>query len=49
VFLSVEGKLAAEVQALDLGADDYLTKPVSRGRLLSRVRRPLFRAHLMHG
>ena len=36
----------AEAKALDLGADDYLNKPPERGRLLSRIRRSLLRAHL---
>jgi type IV pilus assembly protein PilB len=36
-----------EIQALDLGADDYIGKPVQQGSLLGRVRRALFRAHLM--
>jgi type IV pilus assembly protein PilB len=47
VFLTVVESLDSEVQAMDLGADDYLGKPVDRGRLLSRIRRSLFRAHLM--
>jgi DNA-binding response OmpR family regulator len=47
VFLTVIDSIDAEAQALDLGADDYITKPVERGRLLSRVRRALFRSHLM--
>jgi type IV pilus assembly protein PilB len=47
VFLTMVESLDAEAQALDLGADDYISKPVQKGRLLSRVRRALFRAHLM--
>jgi CheY-like chemotaxis protein len=47
VFLTVVGDMKSELQALDLGADDYIGKPLERGRLLSRVRRALFRAHLM--
>jgi type IV pilus assembly protein PilB len=47
VFLTVVESLDSEVQALDLGADDYISKPVEKGRLLSRVRRSLFRAHLL--
>jgi type IV pilus assembly protein PilB len=47
VFLTVVDALDSEAQALDLGADDYITKPVQRGRLLGRIRRSLFRAHLM--
>jgi Tfp pilus assembly pilus retraction ATPase PilT/CheY-like chemotaxis protein len=47
IFLTVVENLDAEAKALDLGADDYLGKPVERGRLLGRVRRALLRAHLM--
>jgi type IV pilus assembly protein PilB len=47
VFLTVIESLDSEVQAMDMGADDYISKPVEKGRLLSRIRRSLFRAHLM--
>jgi CheY-like chemotaxis protein len=47
IFLTVVENLDSEAKALDLGADDYLGKPVERGRLLGRVRRALLRAHLM--
>jgi len=47
VFLTVADSLDTEVKALDLGADDYITKPIERARLLSRVRRAFFRAHLL--
>jgi type IV pilus assembly protein PilB len=47
IFLTVVENLDAEAKALDLGADDYLGKPVERARLLSRVRRALLRTHLM--
>ena len=47
IFLTVVENLDAEAKALDLGADDYLGKPVERSRLLSRIRRALLRAHLM--
>jgi type IV pilus assembly protein PilB len=47
LFLTVIGD--AEEQALDEGADDYVTKPIERGRLLSRIRRSLLRAHLRRG
>ena len=56
VVLSSRGDEAGKVQALDLGADDYLTKPFGMDELLARMRaalrhqlqvqgeRPLFRA-----
>ena len=47
VFLTMVESLDAEAHALDLGADDYISKPVEKARLLSRVRRAIFRAHLM--
>ena len=55
VVLSSRGDEAGKVQALDLGADDYLTKPFGMDELLARLRaalrhqlqvqgeRPLFR------
>ena len=47
IFLTVVESLDTEAQALNLGADDYLSKPVQASRLLGRIRRSLFRAHLM--
>jgi two-component system KDP operon response regulator KdpE len=38
VVLSVRGQERDKVQALDLGADDYLTKPFGVDELLARVR-----------
>jgi two-component system KDP operon response regulator KdpE len=38
IVLSVRGSDADKVGALDLGADDYLTKPFSVDELLARVR-----------
>lgn len=38
VVLSSRGDEAGKVQALDLGADDYLTKPFGMDELLARLR-----------
>jgi two-component system KDP operon response regulator KdpE len=44
LVLSVRGSEADKVAALDIGADDYVTKPFSAGELLARVRALLRRA-----
>jgi DNA-binding response OmpR family regulator len=46
LFLTVIDSTASEAAALDQGADDYITKPVDRALLLSRIRRALFRHQL---
>jgi len=38
IILSVRGQDNDKVNALDLGADDYLTKPFSMGELMARIR-----------
>ena len=38
LVLSARGEESTKIRALDLGADDYLTKPFSIGELLARVR-----------
>ena len=38
IVLSVKGEEAIKVEALDAGADDYITKPFSIKELLARVR-----------
>jgi two-component system, OmpR family, KDP operon response regulator KdpE len=44
VMLSARGRETDKVNALDLGADDYLTKPFGVEELLARVRAALRRA-----
>ena len=44
IVLSVKGEEGVKVQALDAGADDYITKPFSVNELLARVRAALRRA-----
>jgi two-component system KDP operon response regulator KdpE len=38
IILSVRGQEADKIEALDAGADDYLTKPFGVGELLARMR-----------
>lgn len=44
LILSVRANEADKIEALDEGADDYLTKPFSAGELLARIRALLRRA-----
>jgi two-component system KDP operon response regulator KdpE len=43
IVLSVKGEERTKVQALDAGADDYVTKPVGMNELMARVRANLRR------
>jgi two-component system KDP operon response regulator KdpE len=49
VVLSSRGEEAAKVQALDLGADDYVTKPFGMDELLARIRTALRHQLQVHG
>lgn len=44
LILSVQGQEKTKIEALDAGADDYLTKPFSVDELLARLRRALKRS-----
>ena len=44
IVLSVRGQERSKIEALDAGADDYVTKPFSMGELHARVRAMLRRA-----
>lgn len=43
IVLSVKGQESTKVEALDAGADDYITKPFGMNELLARVRAALRR------
>ncbi len=44
IMLSARGEMADKVQCLDLGADDYLTKPFGLEELVSRIKAVLRRS-----
>jgi two-component system phosphate regulon response regulator PhoB len=45
IMLTARGEESDRVRALDVGADDYVTKPFSPGELMARIRAVLRRAH----
>jgi two-component system, OmpR family, KDP operon response regulator KdpE len=49
VVLSSRGDEAAKVEALDIGADDYVTKPFGMDELLARIRAALRHQLQVHG
>ncbi len=49
VVLSSRGEESAKVRALDLGADDYVTKPFGMEELLARIRAALRHQLQVHG
>ena len=49
IVLSSRGDEASKVQALDLGADDYVTKPFGMDELLARMRAALRHQLQTHG
>ena len=44
IVLSVRGEERSKIEALDSGADDYVTKPFGSGELLARIRSALRRS-----
>src|SRR2546430_6994888 len=46
IIITAQGRSQDRVRGLDLGADDYLTKPLNMDELLARVRAVLRRAQL---
>jgi two-component system KDP operon response regulator KdpE len=46
IVLSVKGDEAVKIEALDAGADDYVTKPFAMGEFMARVRAALRRSPL---
>jgi two-component system, OmpR family, KDP operon response regulator KdpE len=49
IILSVRGQERAKIEALDAGADDYVTKPFSMSELLARARANLRRTPKIDG
>jgi two-component system, OmpR family, KDP operon response regulator KdpE len=47
IMLTVRGSESDKVEALDAGADDYITKPYNRPELLARIRAALRRSPSM--
>lgn len=48
IVLSVRGEERVKIEALDAGADDYVTKPFNMNELLARVRAGLRRATMLN-
>lgn len=44
IMLTAKGEISDKVNGLDLGADDYMTKPFAIEELLARIRKSLARA-----
>jgi FixJ family two-component response regulator len=48
VFLSGHGDISTSVQAIKAGAEDFLTKPVAKDKLLAAIARALSRYETLH-
>jgi two-component system, OmpR family, KDP operon response regulator KdpE len=49
IILSAIGEEAKKIEALEIGADDYVTKPFSMEELTARIRSVLRRTAFIHG
>jgi two-component system OmpR family response regulator len=47
IMLTARGSEIDRIVGLEMGADDYLTKPFSSGELLARIRAVLRRSHII--
>lgn len=45
IFLTARGDEKTEIRGLDKGGDDYITKPISTKKLISRIKAVLRRSH----
>ncbi len=48
IFITSRGEIEDRVRGLDMGADDYITKPYAPAEVVSRVRRVLHRTYRHH-
>ena len=46
IFLSAKSEISDKVTGLDIGADDYMTKPFAKEELISRIKAILKRSYL---
>jgi DNA-binding response OmpR family regulator len=49
IVLTTKSEVESEVEGLEIGADDYIPKPIEPRRLLARMRRVLLHAGLREG
>lgn len=49
IMLTAKSQTSDKIQGLDLGADDYLTKPFDAGELLARIRARIRNTAAIHG
>lgn len=49
IVLTTKSEVESEVEGLEIGADDYIPKPIEPRRLLARMRRVLLQAGLREG